>query len=153
MKLLLTIPGCGRIGAWTIRAYTDAIKRFSSAKKYAAYEGLVPWVQNSNETIHHGKITKRGPEELRTAMVQVILGMRRMKKKTLTWRLMERYEGMKTAKGSGKSIIAAARKVSGIIWRMLTWQAAFEESRMTDKKLARKAASMKAAALRCNNPV
>ena len=32
---------------------------------------LVPWVSDSNETVHHGKITKRGPQELRTAFVQL----------------------------------------------------------------------------------
>jgi transposase len=58
--LLMTIPGCGEISAWTIRAYTDDIRRFASPKKYAAYAGLVPWVQNSNETVRHGRITKRG---------------------------------------------------------------------------------------------
>ena len=62
---LLTIIGCGKITAWTIRAYTEYISRFANAKKYAAFCGLVPWVQDSNETIHHGKITKRGPQELR----------------------------------------------------------------------------------------
>jgi len=147
VDLLLTIPGCGKIGAWTIRAYTDDIKRFSSAKKYAAYAGLVPWVQNSNEVVRHGKITKRGPVELRTALVQVVLGMRRSKKKTLHWRLMARYEAMKSAKGSGKSIIATARKVATIIWVMLHQNTEFDQTRMTDKKLIRKAASMRAASL------
>jgi transposase len=103
-ELLLTIPGCGKIGARTIRAYTGDIKRFASAKKYAACAGLAPRVQNSNETVHHGRITKRGPEELRTALVQVVLGMRRSKKQTLAWRLMARYEALKPAKGSGKSM-------------------------------------------------
>ena len=56
---LLTIRGCGKITAWTIRAYTEDITRFASAKKYAAFCGLVPWVQDSNETIHHGKITNQ----------------------------------------------------------------------------------------------
>ena len=67
---LLTIRGCGKITAWTIRAYTEDISRFSSAKKYAAFCGLVPWVSDSNETIRHGKITKRGPQELRVSFVQ-----------------------------------------------------------------------------------
>ena len=61
------------ITASTIRAYTDDIKRYASAKKYSAYAGLVPWVQNSNETIHHGHITKRGAVELRTAFVQCVM--------------------------------------------------------------------------------
>jgi hypothetical protein len=46
---------------------------------------------------------------------------------------MERYEGMKAAQGTGKLVIAAARKVSGIIWTMLTRQAGFKESRMTNQ--------------------
>ncbi|MDR2901136.1 MAG: IS110 family transposase [Treponema sp.] len=143
VELLKTIPGCGNIGAWTIRAHTDDIKRFASAKKYAAYAGLVPWVQNSNERIHHGKITKRGPEELRTALVQLVLGMRRSKKKTVGWRIMNRYEMMRKTKGTGKSIIASARKVSCIIWTMLTNEKEFDCALMLDKKLSQTADSMR----------
>ena len=80
MALLQTIPGVGLITAATIRAYTDDIDRYESAKKYSAHAGLVPWVQNSNETIRHGHITKRGPVELRTAFVQVVMGMIRYRK-------------------------------------------------------------------------
>lgn len=144
VELLLTIPGCGKIGAWTIRAFTDDTTRFSSAKKYSAYAGLVPWVQNSNETIHHGRITKRGPEELRTALVQLVLGMRRCRS-TVSWRLMERYAEMKRIKGSGKSIIATARKLSKIIWCMLSSNEEFNSALMIDRSLVKKANSMRAA--------
>lgn len=144
VKLLKTIPGCGPITAWTIRAYTDDIGRFASAKKYSAYAGLVPWVQNSNETVHHGKITKRGPVELRTALVQLVLGMRRSGK-TLSWRLMERYAIMKSNKGSGKSIVATARKVSKIVWTMLATGQEFNAALMVDKKLEAKADTMRKA--------
>jgi transposase len=114
VELLMTIPGCGEICVWTIRAYRDDIKRFGGAKKYSSYAGLAPWVQNSNETVRHGKITKRGQKELRTALVQVVMGWRRLKEKTVSWRLMERYEAMKKSKGGGRTIIAAARKVAVI---------------------------------------
>jgi transposase len=109
----MTIPGCGEISAWTIRAYTDDIRRFARAKKYAAYAGLVPWVQNSNETVRHGKITKSGPEVLRTALVQAVMELRRMKTKICAWRLMKRYEAMKGSRGSGKTITAAAKEDGG----------------------------------------
>jgi len=143
VELLMTIPGCGEIGAWTIRAYTDDIKRFSSPKKYVSFAGLAPWVQNSNETIRHGKITKRGPKELRTALVQVVMGLRRMKKKTCTWRLMQHYEAMRKTKISGKAIIATARKMAVIIWNMLNEDVEFDLSRMIDRKLAKKSESMR----------
>ena len=136
------IPGCGEILAWTIRAWTDDVRRFASSKKYAAYAGLVPWVQNSNETVHHGKITKRGPKELRTALVQVVMGLRRMKAKTCTWRLMQRYEAMKRSKGSGKSITATARKVAVIIWHMLSEEEEFDIRKMVDRKLGKKSEAM-----------
>ena len=147
VELLMTIPGCGEIGAWTIRAYTDDIKRFASAKKYVSYAGLAPWVQNSNQTIHHGKITKRGPQELRTALVQVVMGVRRIKAKTTAWRLMQRYEAMRKTKGSGKAIIAMARKMAVIIWKMLSEDAAFDLEQMENQKLMKKAEAMSSSAV------
>ena len=129
---LLTIRGCGKITAWTIRAYTEDISRFSSAKKYAAFCGLVPWVSDSNETIRHGKITKRGPQELRVSFVQMVMGIRRCKD-TANWRIMQRYDYMKTHKGSGKSIIGAARKLAEIVWAMLSNNNDFDREKMYGK--------------------
>jgi transposase len=143
VELLMTIPGCGEICAWTIRAYTDDIKRFANPKKYASFAGLAPWVQNSNETVRHGKITKRGPKELRTALVQVVMGLRRMKAKTISWHLIKRYDIIKQSKGSGKAIIATARKISVMIWHILTNEAKFELERMTNPKLVKKTEVMR----------
>jgi len=130
VELLKTIPGVGSITASIIRAFTDDIQRFDSAKKYAAHAGLVPWVQNSNQTIHQGKITKRGPVELRTAFVQVVMGMIRAQKKTQAYRLIRKYRDMKQHKGSGKSIIAMARKMSTVIYTMLKNREPFDELKM-----------------------
>ena len=143
VELLQTIPGCGEICAWTIRAYTDDISRFSSPKKYSSFAGMAPWVQNSNETTHYGSITKHGPKELRTAIVQVVMGFRRLKAKTFCWRIMERYEAMKKSKGSGRTIIATARKLATIIWTMLTEDVEFDVGLMVDRKLAKKSESMR----------
>jgi hypothetical protein len=136
----------GEVCARTIRAYTDDVKRFASPKKYASFAGLAPWVQNSNETIHHGSITKRGPKELRTAVVQVVMGLRRMKEKTFSWRHMRRYEAMKKGKGSGKAIIATARKIAVIIWHMLSGDAEFDIGLMAGRKLAKESESMSGSA-------
>jgi len=146
VELLMTIPGCGEIGAWTIRAWTDDIGRFANPKKYAAFAGLAPWVQDSNETIHHGSITKRGPKELRTALVQVVMGLRRMKEKTVLWRFMRRYEVLKKYKGTGRAIIATARKVAMMIWHMLSEDVEFDLTKMVDKNLAKKSEAMRATA-------
>ena len=130
VALLQTIPGVGLITAATIRAHTDDINRYESAKKYAAHAGLVPWVQNSNKTIRHGHITRRGPVELRTAFVQMVMGMLRLQNKTDGYRLMRRYRTMKENKGTGKSVIATARKMSTIVYAILKKREPFNPSRM-----------------------
>jgi len=143
VQLLQTIPGCGLITASTIRAYTDDIKRFRTYKQYASYAGLAPWVQYSNKTVHYGSITKRGPEQLWTAFVQMGIGMVRLIRKTLDFRLMQRYRGLKLDKGSGKAIIATARKLSKIVWFMLSTDKEFDASFMVDKKLQEKSDVMR----------
>ena len=147
IELLQTIPGCGKVTAWTIRAYTDDIARFKESKHYAAYAGLVPWVRNSNETIHHGRITKRGPEELRTAFVQLVMGMHRLTK-TKDYRLMVQYRTMKKHKGSGKAIIATARKFSKIVWHMLRYNEPFNPDFMVDAKLTTVIENMRKASVK-----
>jgi len=146
VQLIRTIPGAGLITAATIRAYLDDIRRFEEAKHLSAYAGLVPWVQNSAEREHYGRITKRGPNELRTALVQVVLGMVRSKRRTGSYRIMERYDRLKRVKGSGRSIIATARTLSEIIWHMLDRDEPFDETQMKDPEIRKKAREMQAAA-------
>ena len=68
-------------------------------KHFGDGAGLTPWVQNSAEREQHGRITKRGPNELRTALVQVVLGLVRNKRRTDAYRIAERYDRIKRAKG------------------------------------------------------
>lgn len=131
VELLKTIPGVGPINATTIAAYTSDIERFEGDyKRFAAYIGIVPSVHNSNESTHYGRITKHGPQELRTAMVQVALGMIRAPKQTSEWRLMKNYYRQKTDKGSGRAIIAMTRKISRIVFVMLTTRQEFNAELM-----------------------
>ncbi|WP_158906472.1 hypothetical protein [Rectinema subterraneum] len=103
-------------------------------------------MQNSNNREHYGHITTQRSNELHTAMVQVVLGMVRQKRWTGRYRLIVRYDRMKKAKGSGRSIIAVARALSEILWHMLTQNEPFDEAKMIDPKIRRKAVEMQAAA-------
>lgn len=147
VELLKTIPGSGLITATTVRAFVDDIGRFGSYKQLCSYAGLAPWVQNSNRRERHGRITKRGPEELRTALVQMVLGMVRNKKRTVGYRIMERYVAMKRVKGSGKTIVATARKLAKVIFYMLKRNEPFDPVRMADPALKAAAYEMSLAAL------
>ncbi len=130
VSLLMTIPGIGIVNACIINSYTDDINRFETYKNYSAYCGLVPWVQTSNETIYYGKITKRGPQELRTALVQCVVAMVRMPQKTANFSLMKQYQRLKEEKSSGKAIIATARKLSRIIYIMLKTMTPFDGAKL-----------------------
>jgi len=145
VELLMSIPGTGILTATTVRAYMDDITRFRSYKQFSAYAGLAPWVQSSNERERYGSITKRGPEPLRTALVQMVLGMVRNQRQTGSYRLMLGYQAMKPHKGTGKTIIATARKLSKIVWYMLRNDEPFDSTRMTDPEIRRVAFEMRAA--------
>lgn len=128
VMLLRTIPGVGIVNACTISAYTDDIRRFKDAKHYSSFCGIVPWVQSSNESAYYGRITKRGPKELRTALVQCVVAMVRLEEKTKDMRLIKSYHVLKEEKCSGKAIIATARKLSCIIYSMLSKGQPFNEN-------------------------
>lgn len=137
VELLMTVPGIGFINAATIASYTKDIERFDhDFKRFASYLGIVPGVHNSGDTEHYGRITKRGPQELRTAFVQVAMGVIRMPKKTGDWDLMADCALMKRNKGSGKAIIALTRKMARIVFAMLNTREAFDPERMIkDRKI------------------
>ena len=131
VELLMSIPGVGINTATTIAAYTENLERFEgNYKRFASYIGIVPSVHNSNETKHLGRITKHGPQELRTAFVQAALGMVRLTKVTSEWRLIKDYHRKKDDKGSGRAIIALARKISRIVFVMLSKRETFNPDLM-----------------------
>ena len=131
VELLMTIPGIGINTATTIAAYTEDLERFEgNYKKFAAYVGIIPSVHNSNESTHYGRITKHGPQELRTAFVQAAMGMIRLTKVTSEWRLLKEYQRRKDEKGSGRAIIALTRKITRIVFVMLSKRERFNPDLM-----------------------
>ena len=101
-------------------SYLSDIERFDGDfKRFSSYLGIVPSVHNSADSVHMGKITKRGPQDLRTAFVQIAMGIIRQPQKTGEWKLMKDYQLMKVNKGSGRAIIALTRKVARIVFAML----------------------------------
>jgi hypothetical protein len=62
------------------------------------------------------------------------MGMIRYKRITGAYRIINKYYNMKTHKGSGKSIIATARKMSTIVWTMLKNRQPFDPLKMIENK-------------------
>ena len=116
VQLLETIPGVGRITAEIVVAFIDDPNRFENARQVSAYAVLIPRQHQSGALNRMGRITKRGPKVLRTALVEA------------SW-LMLRYNswaaafyqricgGQKTRKK--QAITALARKLLVRCWTLL----------------------------------
>lgn len=119
---LVSIKGIGAKAAAILLSVIGKIEDFEDEAKLAAYFGIVPRVSNSNETVQHGRITKRGSKLGRTTLVQCAL----VAKKYSPY-LKQFYERIKAKRGGGKAIIATARKFLGIIYRTLKNDWVFED--------------------------
>jgi transposase len=112
---LKSITGIGELSAAIILNGIGEVKDFDDSKKLCSYAGLVPRVRNSADKESKGHITKKGNKILRTTLVQVALVAIRYSEY-----LKRFYLRLKVKKGSGKAIIAVARKMLEIIYNTLT---------------------------------
>ena len=119
---LKSIKGIGDMGASIFVSVIGDVNDFADAGKLASYFGIVPRVQNSNETEHHGRITKRGSKLGRTTLVQCALIA-----KQYSPYLRNYYERIQRRRGTGKAIIALARKFLTIIYDTLKNHWTFED--------------------------
>jgi transposase len=116
VQLLQTIPGVGRKTAEVVVAYLDDPHRFQNARQVSSYAGMVPRRYQSGEMDRHGRIHKRGPHQLRSAVVEAAWLMLRYNPwaKSVYDRLTG---GQQTRKK--KAIVAVARKLLVRCWVML----------------------------------
>jgi transposase len=121
-KNLTSIKGIGGLSSGILLSIIGDIGDFPDEGKLAAYFGIVPRVSNSNETERSGRITKRGTKLGRTTLIQCALIAQRYSPYLKTY-----YERMKSRRGTGKAIVALARKFLGIIYRTLKNKWVFED--------------------------
>lgn len=119
---ITSIKGIGSKSGTIILSIIGDIKDFKNEKKLAAYFGMVPKISQSNETLRQGRITKHGSKLGRTTLVQCTL----IAKKYSPY-LNDFYERIKKKRGSGKAIIATARKLLSIIYQTLKNNWVFED--------------------------
>jgi transposase len=114
---LRSVPGIGVIVATTFRAFVDRHERFAHAGQVSAAIGLVPREDSSAERRHRGHITKAGPRELRSLLIQAAW---------VCWRhggsgtLRAWADGIAARRGKRVAAVALARRLSRIlfaVWR------------------------------------
>jgi len=119
---LTSIKGIGPTSASILLSVIGDANDFPDEGRLASYFGIVPRVHNSNESQRSGRITKRGSKLGRTTLVQCSLVAKRYSRY-----LNDYYERIKARRGSGKAIIALARKFLGIIYQTLRNDWIFED--------------------------
>lgn len=107
-QALETIPGIGPFIALLLVAEMGDIRRFPSSKHLASYTGLVPSLYASAEHRWGGPITKQGSGLLRWALVQAAHTAARSPK------FANFYERQRERHGTGKAVVALARKLAVI---------------------------------------
>jgi transposase len=116
VELLKTIPGVGPRTAEAVVAYLGDPQRFRNGREVSSYAGLVPRQFQSGMMDRKGRITKRGPAQLRKLLVECAWLMRRHN----PWgaRLVERISrGQKVRLKA--AVVALARKLLVCCWAML----------------------------------
>jgi len=120
---LLSLPGIGKFLSVLIRYEVDNIDRFSSAKKFTGYTGLVPSTYASGERMVHGRLTKRGNKWLRWAFIEAVTPA--IRKSAM---LRRYYDKIKSRRGCKDARVATARKLAELSWTVWTEQRMFIES-------------------------
>jgi transposase len=110
---LKTIPGIGEFFARLIDAEIDDIGRFRSAKKLAAYAGIVPSTYASGGKTYHGRIIKQGNKWLRWAFIEAVAPAVASDPE-----LKELHQRLST-KGSNRAKVAVARRLLTIAFQVL----------------------------------
>ena len=134
VQLLMSIPGIDYPTAVGILAAIGDISRFSSPRKLVSYFGLNPIVHQSAEHCYTGRISKRGRTHARWLLVEAAHCAVRC-----PGPLRAFFLRLKSRKGTNVAVVAAARKLTVILYHMLTRGEAYYAApqRRTHEKLSR----------------
>jgi len=127
VRRLQTVPGVGPVVAVTFRAFIDDVTRFGSAAQVSAALGLVPREDSSAERRQRGHLTKTGPRELRSLLVQAAW---------VCWRtcrhgaLRAWTDQLAARRGKRIAVVALARRLSRILFAIWRDATVFDRSRV-----------------------
>ena len=112
---LCSVPGVGLVVALTFRARIDDVSRFASASQVSAALGLVPHEDSSAERRRRGHITKAGPPELRSLLVQAAWACWRSRR---GHPLRRWAEAVASRRGRRIAVVGLARRLSRILYAL-----------------------------------
>lgn len=105
VKVLCALPGVGEFTAMVLLAEIGDIARFSNARRLASWAGLTPTVRGSDQTVHHGHISKQGSPYVRWVLGQAAHIAKRHPEFAAT------YQSIAKRRGKQIATTAVARKL------------------------------------------
>jgi transposase len=114
-KLLMTLPGVDVATAQAMLAAWGNVNRFADGDHAASYLGLVPSTKQSANQCYHGPITKRGNSQARWMLIEAAQHLDRN-----PGPLGHFFRRLAHKKNRNLAVVAAARKLAVIGWRMLS---------------------------------
>lgn len=133
VELLMTIPGIGFYAALGILGEIGEVCRFPTKKHLYSYAGVVPRADNSGEKVSLHRHVKRGDSVLKFFLTCAVQGALRAKHPNA---VAQFYRKKANQLGRPKALVAATRKMAGVVWGVLTHAAPYaeEDPRLTVRK-------------------
>lgn len=119
MKLLMTIPGVGKILAVTIALETGDVNRFPDGEHFASYAGTVPRVSSSGGKTYFGRVRPDVNHYLKTAFVEAANVICLQQNKLAKRHVGSLYLRMREKKGHAKAIMAVSRHLAEASYNIL----------------------------------
>jgi transposase len=133
VKILMTLPGVSVATAESLVAAWGDVKRFPDGDHAASYLGLVPSTHQSANNCYHGPITKQGNSQARWMLIEAAHCLDKN-----PGPLGHFFRRLLRKKNRNVAVVAAARKLAMIGWRMLAQNEPYRYAipRSTEMKLA-----------------
>jgi transposase len=134
VKLLMTLPGVDVATAEAVLAAWGDVTRFPDGDHAASYLGLVPSTKQSADRCYHGPITKRGNSQARWMLTEAAQHLDKHPGPLGCF-----FRRLLRKKNRNVAVVAAARKIAWIGWRMLVTGEPYRyaDPRTTTNKLTR----------------
>lgn len=135
LQRLMSVPGVGAVTASAWIGTLDRADRFENGEQVVSFLGLVPSEWSSSETRLQGRITKVGPSELRSLLVECAWRIRNHPLKGAE-QLRDWAKKVEARRGTKKAMVALARKLARILFAIWRDETTFSAARTQTKTTA-----------------
>ena len=125
MRLLMTMPGVGRILATVIALEVGDVRRFASAQHLASYAGTTPRVHASGGKVRYGRLRQDVNRHLKWALIEAANGVCMNRRRQAHRHVSRLYERVAWRRGHAKAIGAVARHLAEASFYVLSKQEAY----------------------------